>query len=93
MASFRLSRTADRKIETLYEYSERRFGREQAEKYYRDLLSCLDLIAGNPAIGRPFHDRRRHEHGSHVIFYRDLNTHILIIDILHKREDADKLDF
>ena len=93
MAGYKLTPLADHKLDQLYEYSLENFGLLQAREYYQSLTETFDLIASHPGKGRRFRHVRRHEHGNHVIFYRDLKSHVLIIDFLHRVEDADWLDF
>jgi toxin ParE1/3/4 len=50
---------------------------------------CRQLLADNPALGRPCDEirpgLRRMEQGKHVVFYREEQGGVLISPILHQR--------
>lgn len=91
MAGYRLTRRADRKLEAIYTYTLENFGEAQADSYFVTLEETFGLLAERPHLGRRFHEYRRFEHGAHVIFYRQRRGGVLIVDIFHRREDADKI--
>jgi toxin ParE1/3/4 len=91
VARYRLTRRADRKLEAIYRYTLETFGATQADTYFAALEDMFGLLAERPNLGRTFHDYRRFEHESHVIFYRPRRGGILIVDIFHQRENADKI--
>jgi toxin ParE1/3/4 len=51
------------------------------------LIDCFTLLANNPLPGRAADavhpGLRRHEHGSHVVFYEPESTGIAVIAIVH----------
>ena len=55
-------------------YTLRTWGSAQAVRYIAELEVCCQMLADNPALGRPCDDvrpgLRRLEHGKHVLFYR-----------------------
>ncbi len=65
------------------------WGPEQADRYLADFEDIFELLAKMPAIGRlsdaTLKHRRRFEHASHVIFYREVKAGIQIRRVLHKR--------
>jgi toxin ParE1/3/4 len=89
MAKFRLSRRAEVDLLSIGEFTLREWGKSQAARYIGELETCCQMLADNPALGRPCdHVRpglRRHEHGKHVLFYRRESKGILISRILHQR--------
>ena len=89
MARFRLSRRAEADLLTIGEYTLRKWGKAQAIRYIDELEVCCQTLADNPASGRLCDDVRpglhRHEHGRHVVFYRQERGGILISRILHQR--------
>jgi toxin ParE1/3/4 len=91
VAAYRLTRRADRKLEAIYTYTLENFGGTKADAYFATLESAFTLLAERPHLGRRFHEYRRFEHEAHVIFYRPKRSGILIVDIFHRREDADKI--
>jgi toxin ParE1/3/4 len=61
----------------------------QAASYLQELEACCQLIADNHGLGRVCDNirfgLRRHEHGKHVLFYRQERDGILVSRILHHR--------
>jgi toxin ParE1/3/4 len=89
MAKFRLSRRAEADLLGIGEFTLREWSKSQAARYIDELETCCQILADNPALGRPCdHVRpglRRHEHGKHVVFYRPERNGILVSRILHQR--------
>ncbi|MBC2772892.1 type II toxin-antitoxin system RelE/ParE family toxin [Rhizobium sp. AQ_MP] len=90
-ASYALSRAADRDILTLLVSSIDTFGAFQTDVYINGLRDIFAMLATHPGSGVAFiHPRthrtyRRFHHGSHVIYYRQRATDILIVRVLHAR--------
>lgn len=89
MVHYKLSKSADQKLEEIYEYTFLHFGEVQADQYYFKLHETFVFLSTQPRIGRAFFDYRRHEHESHVIFYKIEEDFILIVKILHEREEIE----
>ena len=89
MARFRFSRRAEADLFNIGIYTFRTWGEAQTDRYLRQLENCCQLIADNPALGRPCDEirpgLRRMEQGKHVVFYREDPGGILISRILHQR--------
>ncbi|MFH1793784.1 MAG: type II toxin-antitoxin system RelE/ParE family toxin [Pseudomonadota bacterium] len=89
MSEVRLSKRAGANLRDIYLFGIEQFGRRQAEKYRLELDECFAMLARHPRIGRTSQSIRagvrRHEHGSHVILYREENDGILIVAVLHSR--------
>jgi toxin ParE1/3/4 len=60
----------------------------QAGRYIRELATCCETLAKNPALGRSCDyirpGLRRFEHGKHVLFYSQKPKGILLSRILHQ---------
>jgi toxin ParE1/3/4 len=71
MAEVRFSRRAEADLIGIGSYTLRTWGEGQALRYLSDLEACCELLAGNPALGRPCDDirsgLRRMECGRHVV--------------------------
>jgi len=56
------------------EYTLHKWGEAQTARYIDELEVCCQTLADNPALGRLCDDvrpgLRHHEHGRHVVFYR-----------------------
>jgi toxin ParE1/3/4 len=86
---FQFSRRAEADLLRIGEYTLRKWGEAQAARYIGDLEDCCQMLADNPNLGRRCDDirpgLRRHEHGKHVLFFRQERNGILISCILHQR--------
>jgi toxin ParE1/3/4 len=94
--AFRFSRRAEADLLYIGAYTIRTWGKAQAARYLREIAVCCQMLADNPALGRPCDDvrpgLRRLEHGKHVLFYRQELGGILVSRILHQRMLPDKHD-
>ena len=93
MNRYLLSPAAQADVEQIWAFSVDRWGRDQAEKYLREIQRGIDRAADNPMIGRVCDEvrsgYRRHPVGSHVLFYRVEGNMIDVVRILHKRMEMD----
>lgn len=90
MARYRLSRIADQKIDSIYEYSILRFGEAQADSYFLGLHDLFELLANNPLMGQEEPDLgdgiRRFLYEAHIVFYRPISDGVLILDLKGVRQ-------
>ncbi len=91
MRSYCLSLQAEIDLTGIVIYTAVSFGRRQAEIYKDDLKAVFGLLAENPHMGRRTESvrpgLRRHEHGSHIVFYMERDEHIEIVRVLPARID------
>ncbi len=90
---YRFTRQATADLKDIYRYGRRRWGRALAERYAHQLQQCFTLLATQRYAGR-----RRDElqpadlysfaQGSHVVFYQPQPYGVLIVRILHRRQDV-----
>jgi toxin ParE1/3/4 len=89
VGKFRFSRRAEADLLSIGHYTLHKWGKAQAARYIGELEVCCQTLADNPALGRPCDEvrpgLRRHEHGKHVVFYRQERGGILVSRILHQR--------
>jgi toxin ParE1/3/4 len=89
VANCRFSRRAEDDLLAIASYTLRKWGKAQAVRYIDELEVCCQKLADIPALGRVCDEirvgLRRHEHGKHVLFYREERGGILISRILHQR--------
>lgn len=89
MGRFRFSRRAEVDLLSIGDYTLQKWSKAQAVRYIGELELCCQMLADNPALGRTCDEvrpgLRRHEHGRHVVFYRQRRGGILISRILHQR--------
>jgi toxin ParE1/3/4 len=93
MPSFRLTAKATADLKSIGRYTQDTWGREQRNKYLRQLDDSFHMLAQEPHKGRPCDDirggYRKYHVGRHLIFYRQAGKDIEIIRILHDRMDIE----
>ena len=86
-----LSRKAQSDLEEIWDYSAAQWGATQANQYASDLIVTIEAIASGKRAGRACEEIRPHyfkiQSGSHIIFYRKVNSKIEVVRILHQRMD------
>lgn len=89
--SYELSTAAAQDLSDIFDYTEIKFGPDQAVSYLNDLEQCFTQLAENPGIGRERSEIRQALYsfisGSHVVFYRMLMDRIRIVRVLHGSRD------
>ena len=88
---YRLTRRAEADLIDIYVHGARSFGEHQAERYHADLADAFDFVASNPLAARERTEFappvRMHFCGAHVIVYLARETDVLIVRVLHGRQD------
>ncbi len=87
--SYRLSRAADAALDDIFRRGVREFGLRQAQDYLLGLHEAFEMLVQHPEAGRPFHEFRRHEHASHVVFYEVEDGVIIIVDLVRTGRDLE----
>lgn len=92
MAEFRLTPAAEGDLESIWIYTARSWGVEQAERYIDALTAAFAELAHSPKTA-PSCDHiragyRRWSVGRHVIYFRMTDYGIAVIRVLHERMDA-----
>jgi toxin ParE1/3/4 len=91
VADYRLSKRADADVLEITSYTIKHFGNDQAQRYHNGLKHAFQLLAHNPARGRPADEvapgLRRSSYQSHVVFFRTEPQGIVIVRVLHQRMD------
>ena len=95
MAEFKLTNKAIEDLSKIWDYSFEVWSENQADKYYKMLISTCQEIADNPYLGKNYDGIAKSLLGMktnrHIIFYRTLNdNYIEITRILHERMDLKK---
>lgn len=95
MNLYRLTPAARRDLSSIWNFTEERWGRGQAEKYIRDIQSAVERVADDPHRGRDREELREgyrsYAVGSHTIFYVHRDGLIDVVRVLHQRMDFDRL--
>lgn len=88
---YQLTEEADKDVEEILAYSVKNFGVNQTQHYFASLKERIKLLADNPSMGHSAEDilpeYLRFPHESHIIFYKNLSSSILVVRILHERMD------
>lgn len=91
MKSYRLTPAAQHDLSSIWDFTQERWDREQAEVYVNEIRAAIARIAADPARGRACDairdGYRRYSIGSHLIFYLDGAETVDVIRILHQRMD------
>lgn len=89
--AFRTTRKADEDIFSLYEHGVLEYGQPSAEIYVAALRAMFELLAANPYIARERHEARPpvrlYPHRAHHIIYVVDDEDVLILRVLHGRQD------
>ena len=88
----RLSPAAEADVDEIWDYSEERWGRPQADRYVRDLASTCAGIAEGLVSSLSVEDirpgYRKAACGSHMIYFREDDGDIEVVRILHQSMDV-----
>ena len=88
---YEISALAFEDIDSIWEYPSEKQSNDQAEKYYKEIFSAIDLICLNPDINSSMNDEKEHHRrkliGSHMIIYKCQKNTVFIDRILHQRMD------
>lgn len=92
MAECRLSPVAERDLESIWTYTVRQWGVEQADRYVDFLTSAFAELADSPKTA-PACDHirsgyRRWGVERHMVYFRVTDYGIAVIRVLHHRMDA-----
>jgi toxin ParE1/3/4 len=87
--SYRLTRAADSALDDLFRRGVAAFGLRQAQDYLLALHETFEMLTRFPKTGRKFREFRRHEHGSHIIFYLEEQGAVIIVDVIRSERDVD----
>ncbi len=92
MAKYRLSPAAEKDLESIWQYTQQKWGVAQAQSYFESLVSAFESIAQTPSTS-PACDHiragyRRQVIEKHVIYFRMTADGIDVMRILHARMDA-----
>lgn len=92
MAGYALSPAAQADLEEIWDYTVGRWGMAQAERYTRDIQATCEALAGGALVGLSAEDIRAGYRkigvGSHVMYYRERESTLEIVRILHRRMDV-----
>lgn len=89
--TYRTTVEADRDIIEIYVLGAQQFGVAQSERYVDELFDTFELLAENPLMARERRElnppMRLHPYHAHLIAYLVRDGDILIVRVLHGRQD------
>lgn len=94
MSRYIVSPRAQQDLSEIWDYMVKRWGVDQAEAYIRLIQLAIETVADDPRKGRPCDEvrvgYRKYPVGSHMVMYRDEDTGIDIVRVLHSRMDFEQ---
>ncbi|MFP9115272.1 type II toxin-antitoxin system RelE/ParE family toxin [Flavobacterium sp. RHBU_3] len=92
MKRYRISEKAFLDLENIWQYTNHKWSKEQADRYYSLMIAEIEYISHHPDSGRDMHHIKAGykvtKVKSHLIFYREGHDGLMeIIRILHEMMD------
>ncbi|MBC3759931.1 type II toxin-antitoxin system RelE/ParE family toxin [Hyunsoonleella sp. SJ7] len=89
---YRISQQAIEDLDRIWIYTLNKWSKEQADRYYRLIITEIEFIADNFMTGKSAEQTRKNylvtNIKSHLIFYRkEENDIVEIVRVLHQRMD------
>jgi toxin ParE1/3/4 len=88
---YELSVEAEQDIDSIFDYTEEKYGFVQAVKYVADFDNTFERLIQFPSLGRERPEIRQElrsiNKDEHVVFYRILDDRIRIVRILYRQQD------
>ena len=95
MKKYRISQQAISDLNEVWLYTLRKWSKEQADRYYQQIINEIEFISDNFYVGKLAENTRKNyrvvQINSHLIFYRKTENKLVeIVRILHQRMDIKK---
>lgn len=92
MSRFTVSKAASADIRNIAKYTQQRWGRDQRRQYLDGLNKKFEMLAAMPEMAAERRDFqppvRIHHYEKHLIIYVITDSGILIVRMLHQRQDV-----
>lgn len=90
--TYRLRPRARADLREIWRYTARTWSTDQADSYVGEIKSRIAQAAEMPALGSPLPDVpgefRKCRSGRHLILYRQSTDDIVVVRVIHEREDV-----
>ena len=89
---YRLSPLAQADLEDIWLYTLENWSLQQADRYQNEIMAAIEALAHGIKTGRPVDIREgyfKYAAGSHFVFYRQSDSSLDVIRILHQRMDTE----
>ena len=93
MADYQLSPLAERDLEDIWRYTYQQWSEGQANSYFDVIIAAIKQLASGASKGRAVDIQGgylKHAAGKHCVFYKETDTSIEVIRILHQSMDFDR---
>jgi len=88
---YRLTNAAAEDVAAIFVRGAAEYGLAQAEKYHAGLERIFEFLAANPRAARERDEFsppvRLHPFGVHIVVYRIVGEDIIVVRVLHERQD------
>lgn len=92
MRRVRLTPAAKGQLKSIWRYTFETWGEDNADAYLTEIEAKLNMLAGNPSLGRSRPDVKIDYHSikvnRHIVFYLFDEQHVDVIGVLHERMDV-----
>jgi len=92
--AYEISKIALNDLDEIWNYTAKEWSVNQANTYYKQILSTSDQICSNPDLGRTIDEIKQGHRGMntnfHMIIYKTSKTKLYVDRILHQKMDLRK---
>lgn len=91
--TYRFSAKAKADLKGIWIYTEDRWGEQQADKYYREIIKTIELLAAGDRQGRKESVRAgylKYPVQRHFVYFTAGDDRITVVRILHQSMDVDR---
>lgn len=91
--TYDLTAKAKTDLRNIWNYTEDRWGEQQADRYYRDIIKTIELLAAGKRQGRVSFVRAgylKYPVGRHLVYFTIENNRIKVVRVLHGNMDVDR---
>jgi len=92
--AYEISKIALNDLDEIWNYTAKEWSVNQANTYYKQILSTIDQICSNPDLGRTIDEIKQGHRGMntnfHMIIYKTSKTKLYVDRILHQKMDLRK---
>lgn len=91
--NYDLSEKAKADLRGIWNFTEDRWGEQQADTYYREIIKTIELLATGDRQGRKADVRDgylKYPIGRHFVYFTRENDRIKVVRVLHQGMDVDR---
>ncbi len=91
--NYDLSEKAKADLRGIWNFTDDRWGEQQADTYYREIIKTIELLAMGDRQGRKADVRDgylKYPIGRHLVYFTRGNDRIKVVRVLHQSMDVDR---